>query len=52
MSGTPEMIFIAAAAFGATALVTLTALSPARTDAGYGRAYRARTSSAGAGRDP
>ncbi|WP_169816136.1 hypothetical protein [Nocardia miyunensis] len=52
MSSTPEMIFIAAAAFGAAALVTLTALSPARADAGYGRAYRARSSSVRAGRCP
>ncbi|MBY8860510.1 hypothetical protein K7711_28850 [Nocardia sp. CA2R105] len=52
MSSTPEMIFVAAAALGAAALVTLTALSPARADAGYGRAYRARSSSVPTGRDP
>ncbi|MQY17302.1 hypothetical protein [Nocardia macrotermitis] len=52
MSSTPETIFVIAAAFGAAALVTLTALSPARTDAGYGRAYRAVPSPVRAGRDP
>jgi hypothetical protein len=52
MSSTTEMIFVAAAAFGAAALVTLTSLSPARSDAGYARAYQARSGPASAGRRP
>ena len=52
MSSTTEIIFVAGAALGAAALLTLAALSPARTDAGYGRAYRARSGSSRAVRGP